>query len=285
MRPVIAAAVIVTALVANGGFSAALETDDGGLSTTGSEVWSEGAQVGVLVWSEGGVVSLPGVWPRCSWERLRASSGIAGVELPFGSYVSDGFLRVDLAGGRVGYVYVQECLFADGSESVDWVVIEEAEPVDVVDAARAELVELVPDPVVGMSPGVDINHLVGLATWVWLDEAPQSVTATVAIPGLSTTATATAVSLWFTPGDGGDRVECPLDAPVYSQDESAEPCAHTFERVSAHSSSGRWPALVEVEWEVTWTNTLGDSGTADPIVTSSLFELEVIELQARVIAG
>ena len=239
----------------------------------------------MLVWSEGGVVSLPGVWPRCSWERLRASSGIAGVELPFGSYVSDGFLRVDLAGGRVGYVYVQECLFADGSESVDWVVIEEAEPVDVVDAARAELVELVPDPVVGMSPRVDINHLVGLPTWVWLDEVPQPVTATAAIPGLSSTATATAVGLWFTPGDGGDRVECPLDAPVYSEDAGAEPCAHTFEWVSAHSSTGRWPALVEVEWEVTWTNSLGDSGTADPIVTSVLFELEVIELQARVIAG
>ena len=285
MRVATAALLVWVGVLCANPASAAPHQNERESTETGSDVWSSGAQVGVLVWSEGGVVSLPGVWPRCSWERLRASSGIAGVELPFGSYVSDGFLRVDLGGGRVGYVYVQECLFADGSESVDWVVIEEAEPVDVVDAARAELVELVPDPVVGMSPRVDVNHLVGLPTWVWLDEVPQSVTATAAIPGLSSTATATAVGLWFTPGDGGDRVECPLDAPVYSEDAGESPCAHTFEWVSAHSATGRWPALVEVEWEVTWTNTLGDSGTADPIVTSVLFELEVIELQARVIAG
>ena len=58
-----------------------------------------------------------------------------------------------------------------------------------------------------------------------------------------------------------------------------------FEWVSAHSESGVWDVEVSLLWDVSWVDTDGGSGTADPITTQVVVPLTVVELQARVVSG
>jgi len=252
----------------------------------GDDVRTLDAQVEVIVWSDGGVVSLPGVFPRCSWQRVRIGDvllpnvDIADIEVAG----DEKFLRVVYDDGRVEYLYLQRCLFADGSQSADYVLIEEANTADTVTAARLKLIELAPDPVGALSPTLGVNHLVGLVSWVWLDVPPQPVVASAQIPGLTTTATATATALTVTPGDGTEPFDCDLDSPPYSPDLVRDDgCTHMFVLVSERSASGTWDMTIDLLWDVSWINSLGESGVADPIITTVVYPLTVIELQARII--
>ncbi len=259
-------------------------TEDDPVVEVGDDVRTLDAQIEVIVWSEGGVVSLPGVFPRCSWQRVRAGDLLLpNVDIP--DLDVEKSFRVVREGGRVEYLYLQRCLFADGSQSADYVLIEEGNPADTVAAARVKLIELAPEPVGALSPTLGVNHLVGLASWVWLDEQPQPVVASAEIPGLTTTATATASALTVSPGDGTEPFDCDLDSPAYSPDLGRDDgCVHMFELVSERSASGTWDMTIDLVWDVTWVNSLGESGTADPIITTVVYPLTVIELQARIIA-
>ena len=250
---------------------------------TGTEVTVGGAQIGVIVWNGEDVQSAPGVWPKCTWSRVKL-----GDVAPDGWTLTldelNGYLYRTTADGDREYLYREQCDFADGSSTDVYAFIGDAAPVDVTELARAELFELTPDPAGSLSPGADVNHLVGLATWVWLEEQPEPVEATAEVPGLSATAVATPATLIVLSGDGAPPTECAIDTPAYSPgSDPATGCTHVFERISKHSPTGTWDLQIDLEWDVTWTNSLGESGTAPPIVTSVVFPLEVIELQARII--
>lgn len=283
MFRLIAATIIALLITADAAGSA-----DGSVPSTpgtGFETVSKAPLIGVIVWTEGEVSTPAGQWPRCTWRRLRADESIIAPVATEGEIDPLSlFIYRDRADGRREHLYIQNCDHADGEATFSFVFIPEVTPTDVVELARAELFEMAPDPVGGLSPDIGVNHLVGLATWVWLDDAPAPVTATATVPGLSATAVATATTLLVTPGDGSETTECAIDAPAYvAGADAADGCTHVFERISAHSASGTWDLQIDVEWEVTWTNTLGDAGVATPIVTSSVYPLDVIELQARII--
>ena len=252
---------------------------------SGTEVLVGGAQIGVIVWTDGTVYSAPGQWPKCNWTRVRLAD-VAPLGLTYDLTLDqlNGYLYRELDDGTREYLYLEHCKFADGSTTNGYAFIGDATPVDVTELARAELFELAPDPTGAVSPGADVNHLVGLPTWIWLDEVPEPVEATAEVPGLSATAVATPDTLIIITGDGAPPTECALDTPAYSP--GADPdtgCTHVFERISEHSPTGTWDLQIELEWEFTWTNSLGDAGTAEPIVTTIVLPLDVIELQARIV--
>jgi len=122
---------------------------------------------------------------------------------------------------------------------------------------------------------------VGLATFVRLDGTSlEPIVAEASIPGL----TATPARIWLNPGDGSDRLECDIDAVPYTPDADPDSaCNHTYQRVSSISDTGTWDFTVSLEWDVTWTDSLGGSGTAEPLQTESVYPLSVWQAQPRTV--
>ena len=110
---------------------------------TGTEVTVGGAQIGVIVWNGEDVQSAPGVWPKCTWSRVKL-----GDVAPDGWTLTldelNGYLYRTTADGDREYLYREQCDFADGSSTDVYAFIGDAAPVDVTELARAELFELTP---------------------------------------------------------------------------------------------------------------------------------------------
>jgi hypothetical protein len=139
-----------------------------------------------------------------------------------------------------------------------------------------------------MAPAVDADHLVGLATWLWVDPTYwQPVTAHAEVPGVAVTVTAAPLRLTWEMGDG-ETVVCdgpgtPWDFDGPNPDSSD--CSHTFRYVSAGQDGGGYRGSVTMEWDVTWQATTGEGGSLGVERRSSPFELTVTERQAVVCAG
>jgi hypothetical protein len=225
---------------------------------------------------------------NCTYRKVRSGDLLpAGVGVDIGIGVGGEFVMELRDDGITAHLYEQICRLG-AQVQLDYFFIEERTPQDNVFAVREELSKLVPPPAPSFSPGVDVNHLVGLATWVWVSEPEMApVTAEVTIPGLTTTAIGRPTGLYLDPGDGSTPLECSLLTIQYSADinPTDEHCTHTYRRISAHSPTGRWDFNASVIWEVTWSDTDGNNGVADPIETEATFPLEVIELQARTTNG
>lgn len=121
---------------------------------------------------------------------------------------------------------------------------------------------------------------VQLWTWLWID-APAPVSSTVALQGVSVTATATLQSTTWNLGEPAARdtgqgyhggtaatVTCSGAGVPYdpSVDWRAEPpCGHKFRWRSTEDrtgGAGTWPVAVTTTWGVTWQASTGQTGTA-----------------------
>ena len=276
-----AVAILLLADPAGAGREAGPTTTEG----SGSEVVSESEYFGVVVWTGDDIATPAGQWPRCTLRRPRSSPALAG-QLPRDAIVEHGtqWIYINNPDNTRSYLHAQTCTHANGTTDTDYVFIPEATPDDVITTARDQLIDQAPDPEPTLSPHADVNHLVGLPTWVWLDPTPQPITATATLPGLSATATATPTNITFTPGDRTEPITCPINTPAYTpQADHRHGCTHTYQWISDHSPTGRWHITIDLEWDITWTNTLGDSGTTTPITTTYTQPLDVIELQPRII--
>ena len=292
MRLIVAILAIFVALSLSPGSGIALEGDDGNTGSVGPPVVSDDVDDRiVVVAANDGSVEISGVAGSggqvCSFLKVRAGELVpSGQGFDLQADVS-GFIRAITGDDRNVFLYRRTCR-GGGEVVTDYTFVEELPPVDVVVAARDELAELLPEPVPTLSPRAEVNHLVGLATWVWL-EGPQldPVEATASVPGFEVFATATPSLLTLDPGDGSGAFDCSLFSVPYSADVVAtdEHCTHVFEWVSAHSESGVWDVEVSLLWDVSWVDTDGGSGTADPITTQVVVPLTVVELQARVVSG
>ena len=236
----------------------------------------------VLVIIAGGdVITVPGSsgQPTCTYRKLRVGEITMGPDLTPDE--ANEFI-VSSANPNT-FLYLVTCAWPNGELTYDYTWITETSPADEVARARAELAEILPPPSPQMSPATDVNHLVGLQTWVWLDPAGLApVTVTVEIPGLATTATANPVGIRLNPGDGTNPIDCDgLGRPYTEGADPSQACTHTYQYISEHSATGTWDFTTTVVWEVTWTNSNGDAGTADPIDTETITPLQVVELQAR----
>ena len=134
-----------------------------------------------------------------------------------------------------------------------------------------------PLPVIRLNPTPPAAQIVYLPTWIWLDASSWgSRSATASVPGLSVTATATAVGLVVTTGDGAS-VTCPGPGTAWvsgmDANASSPTCGHTYTR------PGTFTLTATVTWTVTWVGG-GQSGTVPDLVTTATQPVAVTEAQA-----
>lgn len=132
------------------------------------------------------------------------------------------------------------------------------------------------------SPPADFQQLVGLRTWMWIDEVGfEPISATASIPGLSVTATASPTQVVWDMGDGSEAVVCDSPGTPYdtalADDQQSTDCSHLFQ------VAGDYTAHATVTWTTEWSATNGAGGTLPGIERSTTFGLDVIERQAVII--
>src|SRR5664279_5306462 len=151
----------------------------------------------------------------------------------------------------------------------------------------------IPKPGINLGPDPD-RIAVNFYAWLWLDSAPP-VSSTVALRGVSVTATATLSSVDWSMGeplslDGGGigSVTCqgPGVAPSANADFSEPPpCGYMFKYRSLQERTngvGKWPVAATATWSVSWTASTGQTG-ADSLSASSTTSVEVGEYRLSLI--
>jgi hypothetical protein len=137
-------------------------------------------------------------------------------------------------------------------------------------------------PVVDYAPrhhtGSPDATLVGLKTYVWLDQASlQTASKRVSAGGAWAQATVIVQSVSIDPGDGTAPVSCPDGGipydPHFPLDQQAADCWHMFTR------SGSFQLRVSVTWAVTWFGSGGARGTLAPITVTGNVPVPVQEVQ------
>ncbi|MGW4115279.1 hypothetical protein ACWEFJ_30765 [Actinosynnema sp. NPDC004786] len=125
-------------------------------------------------------------------------------------------------------------------------------------------------------------QLVNLPTWLWLSGGWSEVSATASVPGVSVTATAKPMSVFWSMGDGstvtctgaGTPYKAGTDPKVPSPD-----CGHVYRRSSASQSGQAYPVAATVHWTVTWSGA-GQGGTFRDMTTTGNATFRVAESQA-----
>jgi len=139
----------------------------------------------------------------------------------------------------------------------------------------------VPTPEVAMSPAADVDHLVGLDTWLWLTTwQPASATATIATT--SSTVTVIPASVTYSFGDGSPDLTCRGAGVPYVAGATTD-CGHRWTRRStATNVSGTFDVTATVTWQVTWSATNGEAGDLGTLTSSTTSPIRVLEAQAVV---
>jgi hypothetical protein len=145
----------------------------------------------------------------------------------------------------------------------------------------------IPHPGIHLGPDAD-KIAVNFYTWLWIDGSPP-VSSTVALAGVSVTATATLSSVDWSMGEplslaggGIGSVNCQGAGVAPSADSDFDeppPCGYMFNYRSLLERTngvGKWPVSATATWAVTWTASTGESG-ADSLSASSTTNVEVGE--------
>ena len=152
-------------------------------------------------------------------------------------------------------------------------------PADLAVAAYRQL--WLPTPEIGSSPPGP--QLVNLPVWLWLEPdswAPES--ATVSVPGVSVTATATPVRVVWSMGDGTEVTCHSAGTPFPARADPVAPspdCGHTYRFSSQDRFGGAFPVRATQFWSVTWSGA-GESGRFDDLTTTATTAWQVVESQA-----
>jgi hypothetical protein len=143
-----------------------------------------------------------------------------------------------------------------------------------------------PAPIIRTNPAADLDQLVNLETWLWVDRAGWGRrTATAAVPGLAVTVVAIPTTVTWRPGDGTVRV---CRGPGTAYDPARPPgvqrpsCAHTYRRSSAGEPAGRYRMTATTIWTIRWTasGALTTSGSLPPLERSARTSVRVVEAEA-----
>ena len=145
----------------------------------------------------------------------------------------------------------------------------------------------IPHPGIHLGPDPD-KIAVNFYTWLWIDGSPP-VSSTVALAGVSVTATATLSSVDWSMGEplslaggGIGSVTCQGAGVAPSADSDFNeppPCGYMFNYRSLLERTngvGKWPVSATATWAVTWAASTGESG-ADSLSASSTTNVEVGE--------
>jgi hypothetical protein len=155
-------------------------------------------------------------------------------------------------------------------------------PAPAVLAAQAAGELTLPGPGIQANPSPGVEQLVGVPTWLWLEEGWQPVAATAAVPGESVTATATPTSVTWSMGDGS-TVNCAGPGTPYAASDNpaaASPtCGYTYATPSVGQSGGAFEVTATITWSITWAGG-GQAGTEPALTTTSRAAFRVTESQA-----
>lgn len=137
---------------------------------------------------------------------------------------------------------------------------------------------------VAMSPPEGSDHLVNLASWLWVDNwRPVSTSAT--LRGVTVTVTATPESVTWDMGAGDPAVVCgagrAYDPSVPDEQQSTD-CSYTYRRSSFGEPDERFRGAATMRWSIAWTSSTGETGALAPVSTRRPFALRVAEGQAVV---
>jgi hypothetical protein len=189
--------------------------------------------------------------------------------------------------------YYTTCTYDDTGELVrseyfQYAPGDEANPGPSLEALARQAYDEVPliHPVPATSPGIDVDQVTGLPTWLWLDPASFSEqSARAEIPGFWVEVTAHPQRVVWAMGDGA-TVVCegpgtPYD-PAVDDDAQSTDCSHLYQHTSLGRPDERYAVSVTVEWTVDWTSSTGAGGVLAPASRTTTFGLRVTELQAVV---
>ena len=127
-------------------------------------------------------------------------------------------------------------------------------------------------------------QLVGLPTWLWVDNPWFEQTATAAVGGISATVHARPVGVDWDTGDGGsvlcDRGEV-YDPTRPSRSQSSR-CTHVFQYSSTGRPGGVYNMRAIQRWVAWWTSSTGGGGPLGILSSSATAAIHVLELQALV---
>jgi hypothetical protein len=181
-----------------------------------------------------------------------------------------------------GHYYWIECFDADGGSLFARYFEYRAgtppvSPFRLALAASATLALGHPEP--RTNPDRSVAQLVGIDTWLWIDEGSwEPLTATATIPGLSATVTATPVRTTWDMGDGAPPVVC--DGPGTPYDTSRPEAGQRTDCSHLYQVRGSYTATATITWRTTWSATNGESGTLASAGRSTRFPMAVAERQA-----
>jgi hypothetical protein len=151
-------------------------------------------------------------------------------------------------------------------------------------AKQAEAQIVMSGPQIGIAPTPNGSGLVGEPVWLWTTQAPTTwgaQTKTAAVPGLSVTVKATAVSIDWNMGDG-HLITCANPGTPYapSYGGSASPtCPYVYTQPSGGKQGGVYKVTATTDWEVTWADSTGQVGSLPPVKVPSIATVRIGELQ------
>jgi hypothetical protein len=140
-------------------------------------------------------------------------------------------------------------------------------------------------PVPYTSPLIDVDQIVGLPTWFWIDPAGwQPAPARAELPGFWVEVTATPRHVVWDTGDGGS-VTCDGPGTPYDLaggDGQWTDCSHVFQYDSSGEPGGRYSLSATIVWDIAWTASTGARGDLADASRQTSFDLSVTEMEAVV---
>ncbi|MDH6223664.1 hypothetical protein M2169_000634 [Streptomyces sp. MJP52] len=186
--------------------------------------------------------------------------------------------------GRFGVTYVPILPPAKGKKRREaGPAVPQVSPAELAQQAVAQL--QLPTPIIRMNPDEDFAQVVRVPTWMWMPAASwRPVSETVAVPGVSVTATARPRRAVWSMGDGAS-VTCEGPGTPYSSrfraDAQSPDCGHVYRRASLAEPGGKYRVTVTVVWDVEWSGG-GQSGTEHGLSSTAERHVLVDEVQAVV---
>jgi hypothetical protein len=186
---------------------------------------------------------------------------------------------------KAGQVVGLECWDDSGALAHSAIfVFDPADPVPGIDdpaqaAANAVKQLRLAAPTIGLSPPVGSVQLVGVATWLWIADPWRPAHASATLEGVTSTVTATPVSVTWQRGDG-TTVICAGPGTPYDPDRPADDqhsdCSTLFE------VAGSYALTATVTYRTSWVATTGDTGALAAVSRTSTVPVVVDEAQALI---
>jgi len=159
----------------------------------------------------------------------------------------------------------------------------ESAPVDpAVLAQQARQSVAIPLPPLATSPRADRRLYTRVPTWLWVDPSWwRGYSATANAGGVSSTVVARPVRAVWIMGDGG-QTTCTGPGTEWrpGMADAQSTCSYVYKNSSAGQSAKTFTMTVAVEFEVSWTSSIGPGGSLPGITRSATRAVEVGEIQA-----